>query len=317
MSHPPPPGTPRARIPRPQQPPPPYPRIGAGLWRRCLVGGLAVWGPATGLALATRSTAALVTPALLGTFLVPVVLVLWAYERGARDLGVSAVLGCFLAGGALGVLGASLTASSAPHPSLNRYLTVALAEEAAKLGALVFALRRQSAVRGMRAGLILGAAVGVGFAALESAGHALDAALWAPDPWGQLETELVRGLLAPLGQGAWTAAAGGVLLALRRPGGRFRYAPPVVAACMGAALLHALADTARGLAPWLVVRLTGRGVEGGLFAPGYPPQPSAAQQHLLTLVSALGPALVALAALAWALSLARRNPSYPPWRNTP
>ncbi|WDO08286.1 PrsW family intramembrane metalloprotease [Streptomyces murinus] len=317
MSHPPPPGTPKARIPHPQQPPPPYPRIGAGLWRRCLVGGLAVWVPAAGLALATRSAAALAVPVLLGAFLAPVVFVLWAYERHGRDLGVSAVLGCFLAGGALGVLGACLTAASAPHPSLGRYLTVALAEEAAKLGALAFALRRQPAVHGMRAGLVLGAAVGAGFAALESTGHALDAALWAPDPWGQLETELVRGLLAPLGPGAWTAVAGGVLLALRRPDGRFRYAPPVIAAGMGVALLHALADTARGLAPWLVVRLTGRGVESGLFAPGYPPQPSAAQQHLLTLVSALGPALVALAGLSWALSLARRNPPYPPWKNTP
>ncbi|MEW2618856.1 PrsW family glutamic-type intramembrane protease [Streptomyces sp. NPDC048106] len=314
MSHPPPPGTPKARIPHPQQPPPPYPRIGAGLWQRCLSGGLAVWVPTAGVALAARSTAALATPVLLGAFLVPVVFVLWAYERHGRDLGVSAVLGCFLAGGALGVLGASLAASSAPVPSPGRFLTVALAEEAAKLGALVFALRRQPAVRGVRAGLVLGAAVGVGFAAMESAGHVLDAALWAPDPWGQLETELARGLLAPLGQGSWTAVTGGVLLALRRPDGRFRYAPPVVAACVGAALLHALTDTARGIAPWLVVRLTGRGARTGLFAPGYPPQPSAAQQHLLTLVSALGPTLVALAGLAWALSLARRNP---PWKNTP
>ncbi|MGW3267771.1 PrsW family glutamic-type intramembrane protease [Streptomyces sp. NPDC001056] len=314
MSHPPPSGTPKARIPHPQQPPPPYPRIGAGLWKRCLGGGLAVWAPAAVLAVVTRSTAALPTPVLLGGFLVPVVFVLWAYERHGRDLGVSAVLGCFLAGGALGVLGASLAASDVPHPSPGRFLTTALVEEVAKLGALAFALRRQPAVHGMRAGLVLGAAVGVGFAALESTGHALDAALFAPDLWGQLETELARGLLAPFGQGLWTAIGGGVLLALRRPDGRFRYAPPVVAACVGAALLHALADTARGIAPWLVVRLTGRGLEPGLFAPGYPPQPSASQQHLLTLVATLGPALVALAGLTWALSLARRNP---PWKNTP
>ncbi|MFF5946040.1 PrsW family intramembrane metalloprotease, partial [Streptomyces althioticus] len=66
--------------------------------------------------------------------------------------------------------------------------------------------------------------------------------------------------------------------------------------------------------PWLVVRLTGRGAEPGLFASGYPPQPSAAQQHLLTLASAVGPALVTLVGAGWALSLVRRNP---PWKNTP
>ncbi|MEU2352350.1 PrsW family glutamic-type intramembrane protease [Streptomyces misionensis] len=312
MSHPPPPGAPRARIPGPQQPLPPFPRIGAGLWRRCLGGGLAVWAATACVTWATRSTAPLPALVLLGAFLVPVVLVLWAYERHARDLGVSAVLGCFLAGGALGVLGAALAGSSVPHPSPDWLLTVALAEEAAKLGALVFALRRQPGIRGTRAGLVLGAAVGVGFAAVESTGYALAAAL--DTPWGRLEPELLRGLLAPFGQGLWTAVTGGALLALRRPDGRFRYAPPVVAACMGVSLLHALADALRAVSPWLVVRLTGRGVEPGLFASGYPPQPSAGQQHLLTLVSAVGPALVTLVGVGWALSLVRRNPQ---WKNTP
>ena len=79
---------PRARIPGPQQPPPPYPRIRAGLWKRCLGGGLAVWVPGTLVTYATRSTALLPTLVLLGSFLVPVTFVLWAYERHGRDLGV-------------------------------------------------------------------------------------------------------------------------------------------------------------------------------------------------------------------------------------
>ena len=46
--------------------------------------------------LATKDTSLLPTLVLLGGFLVPVVFVLWAYERHGRDLGVSAILGWLL-----------------------------------------------------------------------------------------------------------------------------------------------------------------------------------------------------------------------------
>ncbi|WP_432026950.1 PrsW family glutamic-type intramembrane protease [Streptomyces sp. 1222.5] len=316
MTHSPPPGRPRARIPRPQQPPPPYPHIGAGLWRRALCGALALWVPAACVAYLTRSTATLPMLILLGGFAVPVAYVLWAYERHARDLGVSAVLGCFLAGGSLGVLGAALAEGHLAHPSLGRFLGVGLIEEAAKLGALVFVLRRRPGIRGMRAGLVLGAAVGAGFAALESAGYGLAAVASADgtDLRTLLETELPRGVLAPFGQALWTAVAGGALLSLRRPNGTFRYAPPVVAAFMGACLLHTLWDSTHGIALRLAARLSGTGPAIRPIAPGYPAGPGAGQEHLFALFSAGGTVLVALAGIGWARSLARRNPS---WRNTP
>ncbi|MGY4960712.1 PrsW family glutamic-type intramembrane protease [Streptomyces sp. 900105245] len=316
MTHSPPPGRPRARIPRPQQPPPPYPHIGAGLWRRALGGALALWAAAACVAYLTRSTAPLPMLILLGGFAVPVAYVLWAYERHARDLGVSAVLGCFLAGGALGTAGAALTEGHLTHPSLGRFLGLALLAEAAKLGALVLVLRRRPGIRGMRAGLVLGAAVGAGFAALESVGYGIAAETSAggTDPRTPLETELLRGVLAPFGQALWTAAAGGALLSLRRPNGTFRYAPPVVAAFMGACLLHTLWDSTHGIALRLVGRLSGTGHATRPVAPGYPVWPGTGQEHLFALFSAGGAALVALAGIGWVRSLARRDTS---WRNTP
>ncbi|MEU1518566.1 PrsW family intramembrane metalloprotease [Streptomyces sp. NPDC005811] len=316
MTHSPPPGAPRARIPGPQQPPPSAPRIRAGLWKRCLGGGLLLWALTALVTYATASTALLPTLILLGSFLVPVSFVLWAYERHGRDLGVGPILGCFLTGGTLGVLGASVMESHLLHPSLWMYVGVGLVEEAAKLGALMFVLRRQTRLRGLRAGVVLGAAVGFGFAAPESAGYAFDAAVSTVgiDLGALLETEILRGVLAPFGHGLWTAVAGGVLLEYRRPNGRFPFAAPVLGTCAGVALLHALWDSTHGIAIWLVARLTAGGLDRRLFAEGYIPRPTTEQQHLLTLFSVGATVLVALLGVAWVRSLARQDPS---WRNTP
>jgi RsiW-degrading membrane proteinase PrsW (M82 family) len=316
VTHSPPPGAPRARIPGPKQPPPPYPRIRAGLWRRCLAGGLGLWVPTALVTYATRSFALLPTLILLGGFLVPVTFVLWAYERHSRDLGVSAILGCLLAGGALGVLGASVMEHHLLRPSLSLFVGVALIEEAAKLGALVFVLRRQPGIRGTRAGMVLGAAVGLGFAALESVGYAFDAAVAADgvDLRALLETELLRGVVTPFGHGLWTAITGAVLLSHRRPNGRFRFVSPVVAAYAGVCLLHTLWDSTHGAAAWIVARLVDTGPDRQPLAQGYLPAPTEVRDHLFALFSIGGLALVSLLGVGWAGTLARRDTS---WRNTP
>ncbi|MFJ2603656.1 PrsW family intramembrane metalloprotease [Streptomyces sp. NPDC091279] len=316
MTYPPPPGTPRARIPGPQQPPPTYPQIRTGLWKRCLWGGLALWVLTALVTYATRNTTLLPTLILLGSFLMPVTFVLWAYERHGRDLGVSVILGCFLTGGTLGVLGASLMEYYLLHPSLWMFVGVGLIEEAVKLAALMFVLRRQVRIRGMRPGLVLGATVGFGFAALESAGYAFNAALSTDgiDLRALLQTEILRGVLAPFGHGLWTAIAGGVLLSYRRPNGHFRFAAPVLGTYVGVALLHALWDSTHGIAVWLVAQVTKTGLDKGLFAQGYIPRPTDQQEHLFTLFSVGGLVLVSLFGVAWVRSLAHRDPS---WRNTP
>lgn len=311
-----PPGPPRARIPGPQQPPPPYPRIPAGLWRRCLVTGLALWTTAAVATYVTGGVAPLPALILLGSFLVPVTFLLWAYEHHGRTLGPLPLLGCFLAGGTLGALGTWVTEHQLAHPSLWTYLGTGPAEEAVKLGALVHVLRRQPRIRGPRAGLLLGAALGFGFAALEGAGHAFDAAvaLREVDLRTLLETEVLRGVLAPFGHGLWTAVIGAALLARRRPDGRFRPSARLAGACLGASVLHALWDSTHGIALWLVARLTRAGLDGTLFTPGRLPRPTGGQDHLLTLLSVSGLVLVILVGAVWARSLAHRDPA---WRNTP
>ncbi|MFC8505500.1 PrsW family intramembrane metalloprotease [Streptomyces sp. NPDC057411] len=308
--------------PRTQTPPPParppveLPR--PGLWRRCLWGGLALWALTAVVTYATENTTLLPTLILLGSFLVPAVFVLWAYERHGRDFGVPVILGCFVTGGVLGVLGASVMEYYLLHPSLWMFLGVGLIEEAVKLAALMFVVRRRPWLRGVRAGLVLGGTVGFGFAAFESAGYAFNAAVTMDgiDLRSLLETEILRGVLAPFGHGLWTAIAGGVLLAYRRPDGRFRFAGPVIGAYLGVAVLHALWDSMHGIALWLVLRLTTTSLDRSLFAQGYLPDPSAQQEHLFTLFSVGGLVLVTAAGLTWLRSLARTGRGTS-WNNTP
>jgi protease PrsW len=79
----------------------------------------------------------------------------------------------------------------------------------------------------MREGIILGAVVGPGFAALENAGYAFNALFTVEglSLRGLVETEVLRGVLTPVGHGVWTRHPwrGAV------PGGRLRAAGPHLA----------------------------------------------------------------------------------------
>ncbi|WSV38896.1 PrsW family intramembrane metalloprotease [Streptomyces sp. NBC_01077] len=164
-------------------------------------------------------------------------------------------------------------------------------------------------LRGVRAGLVPGGTVGFGFAAFESPGYAFNAAVTMDgiDLRSLLETETLRGVLAPFGHGLWTAIAGAVLLAFRRPDGRFRFAGPVIGTYLGVAVLHAPWDSMHGIALWLVLRVTSTGLDRSLFTQGYIPQPTSQQEHLFTLFSVGGLVLVTAAGLLWLRSLARRD----------
>jgi RsiW-degrading membrane proteinase PrsW (M82 family) len=139
-------------------------------WLRMFGAGLVLWILSAVVTYLTGNPNLIPTLVLLGSFLVPVTFVAWAFER--RDSGeitAELVFRTFIVGGVLGVLGASVLETYLLHPSPWLYVGVGLIEEAVKLAALAL-LTRHLAVKSVRDGLILGAAVGFGFAALESAG---------------------------------------------------------------------------------------------------------------------------------------------------
>src|SRR5207237_6911624 len=88
--------------------------------------------------------------------------------------------------------------------SLGGALAVGLIEERCKIAVVAFLARRIRHTSQMD-GLLLGGAVGMGFAALESTGYAFTALLLSHGfiSASIIET-VIRGLFAPFGHGVWT-----------------------------------------------------------------------------------------------------------------
>jgi hypothetical protein len=149
--------------------------------------------------------------------------------------------------------------------------------------------------RHMRDGIVLGAAVGFGFAAFESAGYAFTSMLTVKGlslP-NLIETEFVRGILAPVGHGLWTAIIGGVLFHQSRDN-VIRYTKTVLGTYLWVSVLHGLWDSMRDLAVALTFVFTGRPWQYKLLAKGYIPKPTPDQVHLFTVISVGGLAVVSL-----------------------
>lgn len=284
------------------------------LWPQIFVIGLVLWVVSVLVTLTTGNVALVPSLVLLGSFLVPVTFVTWAFERWRDDdVTTEIVVSAFVVGGLLGVLGASVLETYLLHPSSWLFLGVGLIEEAAKLGGLILVTRRMRR-RHARDGFVLGAAVGFGFAAFETAGYAFTALLTVRglSLQGLVETELLRGVLSPFGHGLWTAILGGALFALAR-GGQFRYSGPLLLTYLWVSVLHALWDSVPSLATALTYLLTGSPWQLRLMSLGYVPQPTDEQEHLYTLLSDGGLAFVALIGvltllLAWRATVPARDP---------
>jgi protease PrsW len=253
-------------------------------WLRMFLGGLVLWVAAVVVTFVTQNVNLVPTIILLGSFLVPVTFVAYAFTRADQVVTAQRILTAFVYGGVLGVLGASLLeAEFLKSPSTGTYLYVGLIEEAVKLAAL-WLLARHLPRYTMRDGIVLGATVGFGFAALESAGYAFNALFTNNGLSLQnlVETEVLRGVLTPVGHGLWTAILGGVLFGAAARRGRLRLTGAVLGFYLLVAGLHALWDAAQPIAVWLTLALTGTQVQWQLIRFGQVPAVTQAQVHLFT-----------------------------------
>lgn len=142
---------------------------------------------------------------LIGSFIGPLTFLMFYWEMNIpRNIPLYEILLMFLAGGVLSLFISMIFfwvvgASSSP--------LAAFCEEPGKLLALAFFLRKRDKKYIMN-GILVGGAVGAGFAAMESAGYALEGLAYQGTALGSV---IVRGVLSPGGHVVWAAIYGGAL----------------------------------------------------------------------------------------------------------
>jgi RsiW-degrading membrane proteinase PrsW (M82 family) len=233
-------------------------------WWLVLLIGLALWIATTVVTFLTANLILLPTVVLLGSFVVPVTGVVWFLDHDPSPaLSPRRVISAFIIPAVVGALAATLLEYVFVRgPGPIGMLKVGLIEEFVKGTAVVlFALGLRSYAT--RDGIVLGATVGFGFAALESSGYALVSLFVVQGGHLFLSlqsvvfTELVRGLLAPFGHGLWTAIVGGVVFHAAARNGRLRPAWSILAAYIGVSILHGAFDTFGSVAGYVVISIIG------------------------------------------------------------
>ncbi|WP_433381546.1 PrsW family intramembrane metalloprotease [Actinoplanes sp. CA-142083] len=271
-------------------------------WARIFLGGGALWAAAVVITFLTGNVNLVPTIILVGAFLVPVTFVSYAFQRADGILTPQKIFSAFLYGGVMGVLGASVLEAAFVHnTTIHGFLVVGLIEEGVKLTVLWLMARKLGRYT-IRDGLVLGATVGFGFAAFESAGYAFQALFTQQGGLSLLnvvETELLRGVLTPFGHGLWTAVAGAALFAVAARRGKMRLRSWLVAgAYLLVSVLHALWDAAGLAAAWLTLHLTGSAMQRYDARNGIGVTATTGQVHLDAVLNLVLPALDALIGLA-------------------
>ena len=233
-------------------------------WWGVLVVGLALWIATLGATFLTGDIILLPTVVLLGSFLVPVTAVVWYLDHDPSPvLSPRRMMTAFVTAGVIGLLAAAVLESWLVFgPGLIGMLKVGLIEEFVK-GAAIVLLALGLRSYATRDGLVLGGAVGFGFAALESSGYALASLFVVQGQHIALSlssvvfTELVRGVLAPFGHGLWSAVLGGVIFHAAARKGHLRPAWSVLVAYLGVSILHAAFDFFGGIPGYIVISIIG------------------------------------------------------------
>lgn len=277
-------------------------------WWGIFLIGLGLWILSVVVTAITGNINTVPSIVLLGSFLVPVTVIVWYLDHYQSPvLEPQRLLAAFIIGGVLGVLAASILEAWLLGDGWFMYIGVGLIEEAVKFAALIGVAWGLTSYR-TRDGVVLGATVGMGFAAFETSGYALAALLTSTGHPGQLSlqglvfTELLRGILAPVGHGLWTAILGGALFAAASKRNHLRISWGVVLAFVFVVVLHALWDSMHGIAAVLTAILTTTPAQQIAITMGQQVHPTEGQVATFTVINWGGLIVISIIGLAvlWA-----------------
>lgn len=212
-------------------------------WLRLFSMGLVTYIIGLSILIITGNTTIFPSVVILGNFLIPVAYVSFFYERRRlSSVNMSNTALSFFYGGFLGTLAAAILEPIV----INNFcckdaLFIGLIEEGAKILVILLILKKKDYDLALD-GIILGAAAGMGFAALESTGYAFNTFLQSGGSLSlTVYITLIRGILSPLGHGTWTAILAGVIARERSERG-LRVNLQVISSYAMVVLLHAFWD---------------------------------------------------------------------------
>lgn len=217
--------------------------LGRWSWLKILVSGLLLFYLLERALVATGNPNFVPSLLMVGTFTIPLAFCALLYTRARQPDVPWVTLGlCVIWGGVLGtVVAGRLEYDTVRQLGGLPTLFIGVIEELAKLIVPIFFLFRKPH-HNEYDGIIIGAASGAGFAALESMGYGLVALLLSHgNVTATVQLLLFRSILAPAAHIAWTGLLAGALWhAKNHPGpGRFRL---FIYTFIGVVLLHALWD---------------------------------------------------------------------------
>lgn len=155
---------------------------------------------------------------LVGSFAMPFAALIFFFELNMpKNVSIYTVMKVFLVGGCASLLITMVLYEVSSFDGELDYggaIVVSIVEELGKAAIVAFFLSREKNAKYASNGLLLGAAVGAGFAAFESAGYAFTFLLEYLDYDVMLDVILLRGVLAPGGHVVWAAMTGyGLMMA--------------------------------------------------------------------------------------------------------
>ena len=193
------------------------------VWLRVLAIMLVTWGACIALFSVFKNPLAIPSIMFVGSFAAPLAIFAFFFETNApRNISFIEAIIIFFVGGIASIIAIYITNFGLLEASgvgaVDKSLLTGLIEETVKIVIIMFFMRQRKSndalLKGSRNyvlnGLLIGAAVGGGFAAFESAGYAF--MNWVDYGFNSMMMTIVlRGILSPGGHIAWAAVEGAAL----------------------------------------------------------------------------------------------------------
>lgn len=196
---------------------------GRSAWLAVLLSGVATYLLLLRTLLVTQNPAFYPSMLVLGSVVVPASVLVFAATGRTRPVASTTMLTIVAISG--GIFG-TVAAGTLEYDTLQRLdglpmIMVGLIEEACKLVVPVVVLL-SGRVRNPAAGVVIGIASGMGFAALETMGYGFVVLLQQQSVTSLDQILLIRGLLSPAGHVAWTGIAAAALWQIPAAAGAHR-----------------------------------------------------------------------------------------------